>query len=116
MRAILGEETWKSLDNILPAQFFDRSRARTPEARLQLAVLEDAIHILTTYPTATIQTGGLRQKRYTTLHETRAWILDDDMTWPCSFRAVCANLDLDADAVRTGLARQGYLHRPVWKG
>jgi hypothetical protein len=62
----------------------------SPERRLMLAILEDAMLIA--------RSAAARSTRLA--RETEAWSNDDDRTWLFAFRNVCDALDLDADAVR----------------
>ena len=71
-----------------------------PEARLMLAVLEDAISVL-----------GRREVFATTsgqrlLRETEGWFAADDVDWPFSFVNVCDALHLDVSRLRAWLAQQ----------
>lgn len=86
-----------------PEQFFtpaERSKvAWTPERRLLLAVLEDAVVMFLRYrdnPT----TRGKRLFR-----ETQAWFTAIDRTSLCAFETICDYLYLDADYLRLGLRR-----------
>jgi hypothetical protein len=63
-----------------------------PEARLCGAILAQAVCDLQRFP----PTARLVQ-------ETRAWIEDDDQTWPMAFRPICDTLGLDPDRVRAGV-------------
>lgn len=74
--------------------------ARCPEAKLMLAVLDNALDDLRRY--ARIE-NVLAQRR---LAETLAWFEDDDTTWPYAFPNLCEVLGLDASAVRRQV-RQG---------
>jgi hypothetical protein len=86
-------------DTILPAQFFPRSGALPPERRLMMAMLARALLDLQTHA----GTGTPRARRHRA--EVEAWFASDDDVWPCSFVNLCHALDLDADAVRSRLAR-----------
>lgn len=70
-----------------------------PEARLALAVLEDAAETLRTTH------GGetLRVRRLAAA--TWLWVESDDASYPFAFRVICQHLDLDAEWLRKGLAR-----------
>jgi hypothetical protein len=75
----------------------DAELARPPrrwkaEERLCGAILAQAVCDLQRFP----PTARLVQ-------ETRAWIEDDDQTWPMAFRPICDILGLDPDCVRTGV-------------
>ena len=88
---------------VTPEQFFtpaERSRiAWTPERRLLLAVLEDAVAMFLHYR-SDLSTRGKRLFR-----ETEAWFAATDRTSLCSFESICDHLNLDADYLRQGLRR-----------
>jgi hypothetical protein len=70
-----------------------------PEKRLLLAVLEEAI--------ATVQRHVVDERRRgRRLHrEAEAWVLSDDVSWPCTFRRICDALGIDPDYLREGVMR-----------
>jgi hypothetical protein len=70
-----------------------------PEARLALAVLEDAAQTLRT--THGVET--LRARRLAS--QTWNWLESNESHQPFAFRVICQHLDLDADWLRKGLAR-----------
>jgi hypothetical protein len=70
-----------------------------PEARLALAVLEDAAETLRT--THGVET--LRARRLAL--QTWSWFESDEARRPFAFRVICQHLDLDAEWLRSGLAR-----------
>lgn len=78
------------------------ARALTPEARLALAVLEDAI--------GAIRRAGRTDARErdeapaTLVAEAREWIASDEEDDPMAFVSVCAHLGLDAEYVRATIA------------
>ena len=88
---------------VTPEQFFppaERSRiAWTPERRLLLAILEDAVALFFRYRTDP-STRGKRLFR-----ETQAWFASTDRTSLAAFESVCDHLNLDADYIRGGLRR-----------
>jgi hypothetical protein len=84
---------------ILPAQFFPRPGALSPERRLMMIVLARALLDLQTHA----GTGTPRARRH--LAEVEAWFAADDDVWPFSFVNLCHALDLDAAAVRSRLVR-----------
>ena len=86
-------------ETILPEQFFRRSGESSPERRLMLAVLEEAL--LDVRRSANRRT--LRMRRLA--DEVEGWFAANDEGWPCSFLRICHALGLDAAAVRTRLAR-----------
>jgi hypothetical protein len=88
---------------VTPEQFFtpaERSRiAWTPERRLLLAVLEDAVSMFFRYR-ADPSTRGKRLFR-----ETQAWFASTDRTSVGAFEIICEHLSIDADYLRLGLRR-----------
>ena len=60
------------------------------------AVLVDAIRCLT-------GRVGAGPDRAETMREARAWVADDDLSWPFSFENICDVLDIDGDYLRRGL-------------
>jgi hypothetical protein len=71
-------------------------RAPSPERRLMIAVLQDAIHCVR----QSRMTHGPRQRVF---EEGKQWFLDGDTRWPYSFECICDMLELDPDAVRKSL-------------
>ena len=65
--------------------------------RLMVAVLDDAIRVLTSRP------RPRRRSRREWL-EVREWFLVHDEYWPFSFVNLCSTLDLDARRLRRRLA------------
>jgi hypothetical protein len=83
-----------------PAQFFalsHRSDRLSPEQRLFLALLTDAINIVL-FPN---RHGPTYRKSAVT--EARSWVFDGDDGGPCSFQFACDALHIDADALRQGV-------------
>ena len=85
-------------ESILPAQFFRRTAAASPERRLMLAVLERALLDLRS------STKGRTRRMGRLADEAAAWFAADDEAWPCSFPRICHALGLDAAAIRSRLA------------
>jgi hypothetical protein len=85
-------------DIILPSRFLGRTVA-TPEKRLLLAVLEEAV--------ATLQRNALASDRHGRIMftEVQAWFASDDAAWLYSFAGICDAVGIDAAYVRRGLAR-----------
>jgi len=84
---------------VLPVQYLAR-RTLEPERRLMLAVLEDAIATLLGH-------GCVRgTRREDAVNDAQRWLDSDASDWPFSFTRVCEALGLDADYVRSGLARR----------
>jgi hypothetical protein len=79
-------------DVILPGQYFS-GRATTPEARLMLAILEDALGIL-------LKPAAYQRRRRALRAETEQWLLSNDTAWPFSFLNVCHALALDPGWLR----------------
>jgi hypothetical protein len=65
----------------------------TPERRLMLAVLDDAIRVLETQP------YGSRARRLRA--ETDRWLAADEREWPYSYVNVCDGLGIDPARLRT---------------
>ncbi len=86
---------------ILPAQFFHLAPALSPEHRLMIAVLEDAVLEFRRYAGE----PGVRARRL--FGETAAWFASDDTSSPFSFVTICEALDLDPSYLRSGLRRHG---------
>jgi hypothetical protein len=91
-------------DEVLtPEQFFmpaDRTAsAWTPERRLLLAVLEDAVASFQRYRNNRTKRG----KRL--FREEQAWFMSTNQSWLYSFESICAHLNLDPDYIRRGLKR-----------
>ena len=85
------------LDTLLPSQYFPVRRKQTPERRLMIAVVYEALHCLEKHRFAT-ELEGRRLFR-----EAQDWFLADEKNWPYSFECICALLDLESDAVRERL-------------
>ena len=89
-------------DTLVPYQYlstFQRSAPLEPEKRLMHAILEDAVTSCRLY-------FGAKTKHHRKLfRDARQWIWSRDDKWLFSFENVCAALGLDAQCLRTGLAR-----------
>ena len=83
---------------VLPVQILD-DHALQPEQRLMLAILENATATLLRQPTP--RHPGRRRA----LRETEAWLHSRDTVSPFAFIRICEALGLDAQWLRTGLAR-----------
>ena len=81
---------------VLPIQFLGRTVA-TPEKRLLLAVLEEAVATRQRHALATDRRGRAL------LADVEAWFTSEDTTWLCGFVAICDALGLEATYVRAGL-------------
>lgn len=91
-------------DEVLtPEQFFmpadQTGIAWTPERRLLLAVLEDAVVMFLRYR-SDFTTRGKRLFR-----ETQEWFASPNRMSVCAFECICDHLNLDADYLRLGLRR-----------
>ena len=90
-----------SLDGLVPEQLLPLQRLLRlqPEARLALAVLEDAAATLrSTHGVETLRARRLASQTWT-------WFESDATHHPFAFRVICQHLDLDAEWLRQGLAR-----------
>jgi hypothetical protein len=76
---------------------------QTPERRLLLAVLQDAIEH--------IGRGDRSASGKGTAAEARAWVASRDRSWPFAFEAICDALGLEPDYIRRGLVN----YRPTVK-
>jgi hypothetical protein len=82
---------------ILPAQHSGPHRNLTPEHRLMIAVLQDAINCVEKHRCA----KDFRGRRL--FDEAQQWLLSGKAEWPYSFEHICAVFGLDSDAVRESL-------------
>ncbi len=91
---------------ILPSQFFKLVGAQTfsSEQRLLLAVLADAINVLSDYLASP---NPLKRKSF---HEASSWVFTRCLTSPLSFDHVCDALGMDFKSLRkrlSGLVSEG---------
>jgi hypothetical protein len=91
-------------DIILPSHLLHRTLA-TPEKRLLLAVLEEAVGTYQRYVVAT------DRRSVAILADVEAWFASDDAAWLYAFVAICDALGIDATYVRSGLAAWADTHR-----
>jgi hypothetical protein len=87
-------------DALLPVQYFDLLRRKTPiepEIRLMWAVLEDAVECYRRH------VGDAKGKPNGEFDEVETWIFDPDGDWLFSFENICATLGIDAEYLRGGL-------------
>jgi hypothetical protein len=82
---------------ILPSQYFTPRVKLTPEQRLMIAVLQEAIECVEKYRLAT----DIRGRRL--FYEVKQWLFSEETEWPCAFECICQVLDLDSNAVRHSL-------------
>ncbi|GBD25886.1 hypothetical protein HRbin30_01213 [bacterium HR30] len=86
---------------LLPSQYFTPASERllSPEQRLMLAILEDAVYTVLKY-------AGTRNRRTQRLvRDAERWMALSDRSWLFSFENICAVLGLEAEAVRARLRR-----------
>ena len=85
-------------ETLLPTQVYDpMRRPLTPEKRLVIAILADALNCFQRYHVARILQG----RRAST--EAERWLMSGDRDWPFSFENVCDVLSIDAQLVRGAL-------------
>lgn|GEM_PF-6263154 len=97
-------DSWKGANTlgnctILPEQFFPvQSHKFTPEMRLLVAILEDALHIFQ-------RCAHARTRRERRLwEEVRDWFWDkEESIWLCNFENICGILGLEPGYLRCGL-------------
>jgi hypothetical protein len=77
---------------------FRAVRATSPEKRLMLAVLEDAVDVYRRYGHIP---GGKRRRLF---EETEHWLFSDDTSWPLSFVNVCHVLGIEVVRLRKELS------------
>jgi hypothetical protein len=88
-------------DVVLPVQFYAEQgvAGRSPERRLMLAILEDAVLTV-------LKHSGKPGKRARRLvREVERWVALHDTSWIFSFESICSVLDIDAGAMRNSLRR-----------
>ena len=83
-------------DTILPGQFF-RHGIATPETRLLLAVLEEALNTRQRHLAAT------DPRSRAILAEVEAWFRSDDAAQLCAFVAICNALEIEPTWMRARL-------------
>ncbi|GIW44549.1 MAG: hypothetical protein KatS3mg077_1831 [Candidatus Binatia bacterium] len=86
---------------LLPSQYFApiSDRIVSPEQRLMLAILEDAVYTV-------LKHAGSRSRRARRLvREAERWIALSDRSWVFSFENICAVLGFDAEVLRARLRR-----------
>jgi len=88
---------------LLPVQYLNKpgARRREPQTRLMLAVLQTVVD----------DYAVRRDPR--AYAAARAYVESTDRTWPFSFENLCEAVGLDADSLRSGLARNEDGNRPA---
>ena len=81
---------------ILPSQLLPRTVA-TPEKRLLLAVLAEAVGTYRRY----VRAADRRSRAI--FADVEAWFASEDTIWLCSFVAICDAIGLNATYLRSGL-------------
>ena len=85
-------------DALLPAQYYDsRSAELSPERRLMLALLIDAVRC---YQTGVTSTRGLPTRVFA---DAKIWIFNGQRDAPFAFEDICDALEIDAGYLRRGL-------------
>jgi len=92
-------------DIILPGQFLPRTIS-TPEKRLLLAVLEEALWTFQRYVIAT------DRRSRALFAEVETWFASEDTVRLYSFLGICDALGIDASYVRSRLGRWLGTHQP----
>jgi hypothetical protein len=95
--------------DILAAQDFDRiyrTRPRSPERDLMLAILEEAVN---DYQRSWKARDRRARKRFA---DARAWIMNTDSEWIFSFINCCEVLGIQPDYLRQGLRLWRQAKRP----
>ena len=97
-------------DLVLPTQFFlaPSIAERSPETRLMLAVLEDAVLTLLRH------SGSDSSHSRRLVRDVVRWMDTRRSAWPFSFENICAILGFDAAALRTGLRRVHLRTATAW--
>lgn len=85
------------LEALLPSQYSDRRRRRTPEHRLMMAIVHDALDCIRRHRFAR------DRSRRRLFDDATHWLVAHEPDWPYSFERICAALDLDSNAVREHL-------------
>jgi hypothetical protein len=84
---------------LLPTPEVAERIRQQPECRLLWAILQDAIETYVKY------TNGSTRRAKRLFVEAEAWMMQDDVTWLCSFVNICHILAIDPDYIRMGLKR-----------
>jgi hypothetical protein len=95
-----------SSDEVMPSQWFDACRARelTPEQRLLMATLEDAVDLWMKYHLPLAPCVDMRGVRKIKLWvEADRWLFSDKRDSHLPYSYICDHLELYADVLRAGL-------------
>lgn len=85
-------------DTVLPVQLYDSmQRPLTPEKRLVIALLADALNCFQRYHIAR------RRQGWRDSTEAERWFMSADRDWPFSFENICDVLSIEAHMVRCAL-------------
>ena len=94
-------------DPVMPSQMLGPRRSQTPEERLLIAVLMEAVDCVEKYRAAT-DVDGRRL-----FSDVKLWLLAETTDWPYSFQSICDLMGLDAGAVRHRLGVKQARRRAV---
>jgi len=83
-----------------------RTRARSGEQTLLLAILENAVHSYLKHRAAKDEKGKLN------FREAEAWLWENDSEWIFSFENVCEGIGVSASYLRGELRRHKESHAP----
>ena len=90
-------KSWFEPEQMLPAQFFAGTAVESPERRLVLAVLEDAVNVYRRTARKTSKISRAQRR------EVETWFASNDRSWPFAFLNVCDVLGIEASALRSAL-------------
>lgn len=94
------EGAGRALDELGPSSFDERTGVRdSPERRLLLAVLADALNVYERHGTAR---GGEAGRRAL---EVERWVASDAMETPFAFVRICEALEIDPGPIRRHVRR-----------
>jgi len=93
-------------DILIEKEYLHKRVGAKRERRLMFAILEDAVHM---YHQHIIARNPKGRRLFA---DARVWLETEEYEWPCSFRNICAVLEIDPDYVLRGLRE----HARVVKG
>jgi hypothetical protein len=99
------EVTSRFNEAVLPVQWQER-RQLMPEQRLMLAILEDALFLV-----SRARRQSVREERLYV--EARDWFLASDDDAPCTFANVCRGLGIEPDAARRNIVKRFLSRAPA---